>query len=99
MFDRRKAQRFILSCPVPAHLHVANDVIIERTDAETLTVLAEGASAAGEEFVLQLRGSEGQLVNVPVRTVRSEPTFMSGQAPAFRIDLRVTSRPMVADEI
>jgi hypothetical protein len=91
MFDRRKAQRFTLSCPVPAHLHVVNEVIIERTDAETVTVLAEGASLAGEEFVLQLRGAEGRFVNVPVRTVRSQPTFMSGQAPAFRIDLRVTA--------
>jgi hypothetical protein len=89
MTDRRKAQRFTLSCPATAHVDVVNDVIIERTDAETLTVLSAHASVEGEEFALQIRGAQGQMVTVPVRTICSRPAALSGPAPGYRLELRV----------
>jgi hypothetical protein len=91
MPDRRKAQRFTLPRPAQAHVHVVNDVIIERSDAETLTVLSAEASVAGEEFALQLHGAEGQTTTVQVRTIRSQPALLTGPAPRYRLELRVVT--------
>jgi hypothetical protein len=98
MPERRKAQRFTLPCPAQAHLHVVNDVVIERIDAETLTVLSAEASVAGEEFALQLRGAKGQMVTVPVRTIRSQPALVAGPSPGYRLELQVMAAAAVGEE-
>ena len=89
MPDRRRGRRFTLTCPASAHVHVAADVFIERSDAETFTVLSAATSVPGEEFDLRLRAADGRTVSVPVRTIRSRPVFLPEQAVSYRIDLRV----------
>ena len=89
MPDRRRGQRFTLTCPAQAHVHMATDVFIERSDADTLTVLSAATSVAGEEFALRLRAPDGRTVSVPVRTIRSRPVFLPEQTVSYRIELRV----------
>ena len=91
MSDRRRAQRFALTSPVTAHLHLVRDVVIVESCAECLTVLSPSMSPAGETFALRLRGTEGRAATVPVRTVASQPVVV-GNTVQYRIDLRVIEK-------
>ena len=98
MSDRRKAQRFAFSSPADAHLHFAQDVTIERSDAQHLTVLSTVASAAGEELALRLRGPDGGVISVSVRTLASQLVVLDGGSLRYRLDLQVVD-PVVQAEL
>lgn len=89
MSDRRQAQRFALSSPAHAQLHLAHDVVIERSDAGSLTVLAAASSIAGERFALRLRGPDGRIATVRVCTRASRLVMLDGGSVRYRLDLDV----------
>lgn len=92
MSDRRQAQRFALSSPAHAQLHLAHDVVIERSDAGSLTVLAAASSSVGERFALRLRGPDGRMATVPVCTRTSRLVLLDGGSVRYRLDLDVLDR-------
>ena len=96
MSDRRQAQRFALSSPAHAQLHLAHDVVIERSDAGSLTVLAAASSSAGETFALRLRGPDGRIATVRVCTRSSRRVLLDGGSVRYRLDLEVLGGDGVA---
>jgi hypothetical protein len=88
MSDRRKAPRFAFTNPAAAHIRLVQDVIIERSDPEGLTVLSPTSSLAGEELALRLRGPGERMATIRVRTLASQPV-VTGSSLQYRIDLRV----------
>jgi hypothetical protein len=92
MSDRRQAPRFALSKPAHAQLHLAHDVVVERSDPRGLTVLAAASSVAGERFALRLRASDGRVATVPVCTRASRPVLLGGGTVRYRLELDVLAR-------
>ena len=96
MSDRRQAQRFALSSPAHAQLHLAQDVVIERSDATGLTVLSAISSMAGEQFAIRLRAFDGRIATVSVRTRASRPVLLEGESCGIGWSYRywtTTARP------
>jgi hypothetical protein len=89
MSDRRQAQRFALSNPAHAQLHLAQDVVIERSEPGSLTVLAPASSMAGDQFAIRLRAFDGRMATVPVRTRASRLVLLDGGSVRYRLDLDV----------
>ena len=89
MSDRRQAQRFAFSSPAHAQLHLAQDVVIERSDATGLTVLSATSSMAGEQFAMRLRAFDGRIATVSVCTRASRPVLLEGGSVRYRLDLQV----------
>jgi hypothetical protein len=89
MTERRKAARFVLAKPASAHLRVLQDVIIERSGPERLTLLAAAASARGEELAVRIRAEDGRAVTLSVRTLQSRAVMTEGSGPKYRLDLQV----------
>jgi hypothetical protein len=89
MSDRRKAARFVLAKPASARLRVLQDVIVERSGPERLTLLAASASPKGEELAVRLRAEDGRAVTLAVRTLQSRAVMTEGSGPKYRLDLQV----------
>jgi hypothetical protein len=89
MSDRRQAQRFACSRPTHAHLQMAHDVVVERSDATTLTVLSRASSTAGEQFTMRLRAVNGRSATVSVCTRASQPVLLDGGSVRYRLELQV----------
>jgi len=89
MSDRRQAQRFAFTSPAHAQVHLAQDVVIERSDARSLTVLAAASSIAGERFAMRLRAPDGRMATVTVRTRASRLVLLEGGSVRYRLDLQV----------
>jgi len=100
MADRRKAPRFAFASPAQAHLHLTQDVVIERSSANQLTVLAAASSTTGEQLALRLRATDGRIATVPVCTLASRPVILDGGSIRYRLDLQVVDAgtPQVLSE-
>lgn len=89
MADRRNAPRFAFASPAQAHLHLTQDVVVERSNANQLTVLSASSSTTGEQLALRLRALDGRVATVPVCTLASRPVILDGGSIRYRLDLRV----------
>jgi len=97
MSDRRKAPRFAFSSPAQAQLYVAHDVQIQRNGPEQLTVVSSVASPKGEELALRLRGPDGSVVTLQVRTIDSRP-IVDDRGVHYQIDLQICSAGQAVTE-
>lgn len=89
MSDRRRATRFVFARPPAARIRVLNDVLIEETSPERLTVLASAPSPKGEEHTMRVRAADGRTATLTVKTVESRAIQGSGSGSLYRLDLEV----------
>lgn len=70
MSGRRRDSRFLLSAPVSGHLHVREEVVIEKWSDVEIEVLSTVPSSPNEQLALELPGDAGGQVAVTVRESR-----------------------------
>jgi hypothetical protein len=89
MSDRRKARRFAFATPARAQFHLLQDVVIERSAPDGLTVLAAESSVPGERLAVRIRGTDEQVVTLAVQTIDSRPVMVDGSGLRYRLRLQV----------
>lgn len=87
MSDRRRAQRYVLGTPLSGDIMPMHDVVIEKLEAQRLTVLSPSAHTVGEELMIHVSTSSG-LESHGTRVLSTTPTS-SGGALQYRIELSI----------
>jgi hypothetical protein len=79
MAERRRGARFALAVPADVQLHVPQDIAIETTTADEVTVLSATPGVRGEDLLLRIGPSDAVQMTVAARTISSQPVPADGR--------------------
>ena len=97
MSNRRRSQRFICLAPADAAARVTFDGIVESWQHDRVVVTTGHAATLGDQFVMQLRASSGQVTTWAVGVLACEPP-LGEVAPSYRVTLKASPAPPSWDE-
>ena len=94
MSDRRRTQRFVLGPPLPAEVTSMQDVVVERMDAHTVTIVSLTPQEPSQPVLIHLTMADGPKSHR--MTVLSSTPIAVGASVQFRVELQVHT---AADEV
>jgi hypothetical protein len=88
MTDRRGAHRFQLCRSTSVQIGLLQDVMIQSSAGDHVTVLTSSVPPASQRLLLQLVRADGEVACLSAHIVRTAPVVESGDMK-FRLDLHV----------
>jgi hypothetical protein len=89
MTERRRAPRFQLCRWTSVRIGLSQDLVIQWSAGDDVTVLAKSVPPSCERLLLQLVRADGEIACLPAHVVKTAPVMEAGDLK-FRLDLHVT---------
>ena len=86
--ERRRSSRFGLTEPMDAHVSVLQDVQVEHTGIDDVTVLSSVSAIRGEKMMFRVGAADEVQMTMAVRVVKSDP-YRLESGMGYRVQLAV----------